>query len=120
MTFWILVVGVPAALAAVVVGFVVNRYLGITTIILLIGAVALLGILAAPSHLERLVAADDRNQDSEGPPSVSCRGTKGRYSSVRLSDCHLEYLFWDKRVCVALLPNDELRYLDPSRCGIGD
>jgi hypothetical protein len=116
MAFWILVVGLPAAAAALTVGFALSWKLGAAIVAGALVALVVADLATRPSHLERLVARDPDNADSEGQPSAHCHRTRFRYHGVRLNDCRLQYLFFNEHVCVALLAGDELQYFESTRC----
>jgi membrane protein implicated in regulation of membrane protease activity len=128
MTFWILVVGVPAALAAIAVAFALSRKIGVV-LVTCFGAILVTGGIAAylsmrPSHVEKLVARDYEYLGRGGKlPHVECGARRAKYRGTAVNLCTIGSGSDADRVCVALFSNDRLRYLDFGRCeeqGIGD
>jgi hypothetical protein len=118
MAFWIIVVGFPAAVVALIVAFVVNRYLGISILVAIGAALALMVILNQPSHVEALVSAAFPT-DSGYHPRADCHRARTPDRGHPVYRCTLKgsgFLQDERRVCVELLPDDEVQPLDDLRC----
>jgi hypothetical protein len=118
MTFWIVVIGIPAGVTALVLAFAFSWKAGAALIAAIVAGFVGLYLASRPSHLERLVAEDPRNTDSTGRPTVDCHHTRFSYRGTPLHNCALHYFDFSTHVCVRLKPDDELGYLPPHRCGI--
>jgi hypothetical protein len=115
MTFFIVVIGIPTALAAIAIAFGINRYAGVSVVIALLTGVGIFAIVTGPSELVQTVA-ERQGWDVD---STSCTKTPGHYRGAATYRCvqHSGGFLdeWIGEVCLVHLER-EIRQLPLDRC----